>query len=149
MSTLSLSSDTPEDSIRFHYRWLLLGFELSTSGKVASALNHWPQTHFSKLFASPSLDLPSINLLLFSHKHLYQTGKSLSRSSHPILPSRIGHFHFPVKRIVYVREQGCLTVLLDKTKWPSNKIGMQGLQCLWSTVENTTLGLVRWHCFQA
>jgi len=46
MSTLVLSSDTPEEGIRSHYRWLwttmwLLGFELRTSGRAVSALNRW------------------------------------------------------------------------------------------------------------
>jgi len=46
ISTLSLSSDTPEEGIRPHYGWLwatmwLLGIELRTSGRAASALNHW------------------------------------------------------------------------------------------------------------
>ena len=46
MSTLLLSSDTPEDSIRDHYRWLwatiwVLGIELRTSGRVVGALNRW------------------------------------------------------------------------------------------------------------
>ena len=46
VSTLSLSSDTPEEGVRPHYRWLwatmwLLGFELRTSGRAVSALNHW------------------------------------------------------------------------------------------------------------
>jgi len=45
-STLLLSSDTPEEGIRSHYRWLwatmsLLGFELRTSGRADSALNCW------------------------------------------------------------------------------------------------------------
>jgi hypothetical protein len=44
MSTLFLSSDTLEEGIRSHYRWLwatmwLLGIELRTSGKAVSALN--------------------------------------------------------------------------------------------------------------
>jgi hypothetical protein len=52
LSTLSLSSDTPEEGIRPHYRWLwatmwLLGFELRTSGRAVSALNHW--AHASSL----------------------------------------------------------------------------------------------------
>jgi hypothetical protein len=43
---LYLSSDTPEEDIRSHYGWLwatmwLWGFELRTSGRAASALNHW------------------------------------------------------------------------------------------------------------
>jgi hypothetical protein len=46
MSTLSLSSDTPEKGIGSHYRWLwatmwLLGIELRTSGRAASAFNRW------------------------------------------------------------------------------------------------------------
>jgi len=46
MSTLSLSSDTPEKGIRSHYRWLwatmwLLGIELRTSGRAVSDLPHW------------------------------------------------------------------------------------------------------------
>jgi hypothetical protein len=46
VSTLSLSSCTPEEGIRSHYRWLwatmwMLGIELQTSGRAASALNHW------------------------------------------------------------------------------------------------------------
>jgi hypothetical protein len=37
---------TPEEGIRSHYRWLwatmwLLGIELRTSGRSATALNHW------------------------------------------------------------------------------------------------------------
>ena len=45
-NTLSLSSVTPEEGVRSHYRWLwattwLLGIELRTSGRaVISALNH-------------------------------------------------------------------------------------------------------------
>ena len=43
MSTLS--SDTPEDGIGSHYRWLqttmwLLVIDLRSSGRVASAFNH-------------------------------------------------------------------------------------------------------------
>jgi len=46
VSTLQLSSDTPEEGIRSHYRWLwatlwLLGIELSTSGRAVCAPNHW------------------------------------------------------------------------------------------------------------
>jgi hypothetical protein len=41
-----MSSDTPEEGIRSHYRWLwaamwLLGIELRISGRAASALNLW------------------------------------------------------------------------------------------------------------
>ena len=46
MSMLLLSSDTPEECIRSHYRWLcatmwLLGIELGTFRKSVSALIHW------------------------------------------------------------------------------------------------------------
>ena len=46
VSTLSLSSDTSEEGMRFHYRWLwttmwLLGFELRTSERAVCALNCW------------------------------------------------------------------------------------------------------------
>jgi hypothetical protein len=46
VSTLLLSSNTPEEGIGPHYRWLwttmwLLGFELRTSGRAVRALNHW------------------------------------------------------------------------------------------------------------
>jgi hypothetical protein len=46
MNTLELSSDTPEEGIRSHYRWLwatmwLLGFELRTFGRAVSALTRW------------------------------------------------------------------------------------------------------------
>jgi hypothetical protein len=46
MSILLLSSDTPEEGIRSHYRWLwatmwLLGVELRTSGRAVGALNRW------------------------------------------------------------------------------------------------------------
>ena len=42
----SCFSDIPEEGIRSQYRWLwatmwVLGFELRTSGRAASALNHW------------------------------------------------------------------------------------------------------------
>jgi hypothetical protein len=44
MSTLSLYSDTSEEGIKSHYRWLwatmwVLGIELRTSGRAVSALN--------------------------------------------------------------------------------------------------------------
>jgi hypothetical protein len=60
MRTLSLSSDTPMEDIRFHYRWLwattmwLLGIELKTSGRTASVL----------LTAEPSLQ-PLISYLIW------------------------------------------------------------------------------------
>jgi hypothetical protein len=46
MNTPLLSSDTQEEGIRPHYRWLwatmcLLGFELRTSGRAVGELNHW------------------------------------------------------------------------------------------------------------
>jgi hypothetical protein len=46
MSTLSLSSDTPEEGIESYYRWLwaimwLLGIEFRTFGRTASILNCW------------------------------------------------------------------------------------------------------------
>jgi hypothetical protein len=41
VSTALLSSDTPEEGIRSHYRSLwLLGTEVRTSGRAVSALNH-------------------------------------------------------------------------------------------------------------
>jgi hypothetical protein len=45
VSILSLSSDTPEEGIGLHYRWLratmwFLGIELRISRRVVSALNH-------------------------------------------------------------------------------------------------------------
>jgi hypothetical protein len=58
VSTLQLSSDTPEEGIRSHYGWLwatmwLPGFELRTFRRAVSALNHWaispaPQSYFLK-----------------------------------------------------------------------------------------------------
>ena len=46
MSTLLLSSDTPEEGLSFLYRWLwgtmwLLGTELRTSGRAVRAINSW------------------------------------------------------------------------------------------------------------
>ena len=46
VNTLSLSSDTPEEGIGSHCRWLwatmwLLGIEFRTFGRAASALNCW------------------------------------------------------------------------------------------------------------
>jgi len=56
ISTLLMSSDTPEEDFGSHYRWTwatmwLLGIELRTSGRAVSALNHWDispaqQDHF-------------------------------------------------------------------------------------------------------
>jgi hypothetical protein len=45
VSTLLLSSNTPEESTGLHYKWLwaimwLLGIELSTSGTAVSVLSH-------------------------------------------------------------------------------------------------------------
>jgi hypothetical protein len=61
-----LSSDTPEEGIRFLYRWLwatmwLLGIELRTSGRAVSALN--PRA------ISPALSWLSIAVI----KHHYQS----------------------------------------------------------------------------
>ena len=52
MSTMLLSSDTPEGGIESHYRWLwLLEIELRTSGRAVSALNHLqPLIHGFKMF---------------------------------------------------------------------------------------------------
>jgi hypothetical protein len=46
VSTLSLSSETPEEGIGSHYRWFwatmwLLGIELRNSGRAVSAFNRW------------------------------------------------------------------------------------------------------------
>jgi hypothetical protein len=46
VSMLLLCSDTPEEGVRSHYRWLwattwLLGTELRTSGRAVYALSHW------------------------------------------------------------------------------------------------------------
>jgi hypothetical protein len=56
VSALSLSSDIPEEGIRFHYRWLratiwLLGIELRTSGSTVRAISPDPQRlHFNISF---------------------------------------------------------------------------------------------------
>jgi hypothetical protein len=55
MTTLLHSSDTPEEGIRSHYRWLwatvwLLETELRTSGSAASALNHWAISPAPRIF---------------------------------------------------------------------------------------------------
>jgi hypothetical protein len=66
VSILYLSSDTPEESIRSHYRWLwatmwLLGIELKTSEDhwTVSALNLWASSPAPIHFLSQSLDLIS------------------------------------------------------------------------------------------
>jgi hypothetical protein len=66
VSTLSLSSDTPEEGIRSHYRWLwatmrLLGIELRTSGREQSVL----------LTAKPSLQ-PTLSAFLVKKYHVLQ-----------------------------------------------------------------------------
>jgi hypothetical protein len=53
---LSLSSDTPEEGIRSHYRWLwatmwLLGFEFKTPGRAVSAFNRWAIFPAHKMFS--------------------------------------------------------------------------------------------------
>jgi hypothetical protein len=50
VSTLSLSSDTPEEGVRFRYRWLwatmwLLGFELRTFGRAVGC--SYPLSHLT------------------------------------------------------------------------------------------------------
>ena len=55
MSTLYLSLDTPEEGVRFHYRWLwammwLLGFELRTFWKAVSALICWAISPAGKFY---------------------------------------------------------------------------------------------------
>ena len=55
ISTLMLSSETPEEGFGSHYRWLwatiwLLEIEPRATGRAASALNHWaisPVLYFS------------------------------------------------------------------------------------------------------
>jgi hypothetical protein len=57
VSTLLLFSDTPEEGIKSHYRWLwatmgLLGIELRTPRRAVSALKHWaisPALYFYNL----------------------------------------------------------------------------------------------------
>jgi hypothetical protein len=66
MSTLLLSSDTPEEGIGSHYRWLwatiwLLGIELRTSGRSVSALNAEPRGPF--LFKPPQYDCSKLGTL--------------------------------------------------------------------------------------
>jgi hypothetical protein len=65
ISTLLLSSDTPEEGVRSHYKWLwatiwLLGFELRTFGRAVSVLTRWA--------ISPA---PQIFIMQFSSKHLH------------------------------------------------------------------------------
>jgi hypothetical protein len=64
VSTLSLSSDTPEEAVRSHYKWLwatmwVLGFELRTSRRTVSPLNRRAisQSRFTTFFfKSPILN---------------------------------------------------------------------------------------------
>jgi hypothetical protein len=79
MSTLSLSSDTPEEGVRSHYRWLwatmwLLGIELRTSGKAVSALNTSPDPVYQFLiFAYLLWKFYIIWLSVFLHLCMYIT----------------------------------------------------------------------------
>jgi len=74
ITTLLLSSDTPEEGIRSHYRWLwatmwLLGIELRTSGRAVGALNHWAISPAPKIpLLSPFVSLDSRNLLVQFHR---------------------------------------------------------------------------------
>jgi hypothetical protein len=89
LSALYLSSYTPEEDVRSHYRWLwatmwLLGFELRTFGRAVSALTRWA--------ISPA----SISLAYLWHAFVvegiivpgsgYQCGKIFGRT---LLPSPI------------------------------------------------------------
>jgi hypothetical protein len=69
-STLWLSSDMPEDSIRSHYSWLratmwLLGIELRISGKALSAFNHWAIS--PALYSYPVLSYPILSYPILSY----------------------------------------------------------------------------------
>jgi hypothetical protein len=77
MSTLLLSSDTLEEGIRTHYRWLwatmwLLGIELRTSGRAVIALHLWA--------ISPAPFPFTFNILIFISSH--STMSATSPSSH-------------------------------------------------------------------
>jgi hypothetical protein len=62
VSTLLMSSDTPEKGIRSYYRWLwatmwLLGIELRTSRRIVSALNCWAISPSPKIELFKKMDL--------------------------------------------------------------------------------------------
>jgi hypothetical protein len=79
MSTLLLSSDTLEEGIGSHYRWLwatmwLLGIEVRTSGRAVSVLNHWAisPAHKNVSYHAQNISVQSIqpsgqrkNILIF------------------------------------------------------------------------------------
>jgi len=78
-----LSSDTPEEGIGSHYRWLwatmwLLGFECRTSGRAVSAPNHWA--------ISPALDLSFLRAIIASCK-IYLASNHNSSYYSPSLPT--------------------------------------------------------------
>jgi hypothetical protein len=83
MSTLMLSSDTPEEHMGSHYRWLwvtmwLVGIELRTSGRAVSALNHW--------VISPASSVP------FWYLSTYSLSKSYVLTILPKAPSLYLYF---------------------------------------------------------
>jgi hypothetical protein len=71
MSTRSLSSCTPEEGVRSHYRWLwatmwLLGIELRTSGRAVGAFNRWAISPAPiTTFLGPSIQNTSCYYILF------------------------------------------------------------------------------------
>jgi len=90
----SLSSDTPEEVIGSHYRWLwvtmwFLGFELRTSGRAVSALNHWAISPAPNLYVFRVVlyvFLPNVTFLLFSWEFQAYTPITLSSHSSQVYP---------------------------------------------------------------
>jgi hypothetical protein len=105
VSTLTLSSDTPEVGIISHYRWLwaimwLLGTELRTSGRPVSALINWA--------ISPASLVPillHINKLCPSNLKAEESGSRWDWSTQPILGCQ-----------VYIRRPGNKTTATKQTR---------------------------------
>ena len=82
MSKRLLSSDTPEEGIRSHYRWLwtttwLLGFELRTFRRAVSALNRWvispalKPPHYKHTYANTHTSAYTHSTHMHPHMHTY------------------------------------------------------------------------------
>jgi hypothetical protein len=76
-----LSSETPEEGIRSHYRWLwatmcLLGIKLRTSGRAVSDLNHWVISPAHLVLLLYCAQLISLGELLFAESCVF-TSKGL------------------------------------------------------------------------
>jgi hypothetical protein len=88
---MTLSTCSPEEDIRSHYRWLwatmwLLKIELRTSDRAASALNHWA--------ISPAQTANVVDMTLWTQSYCLQKSASIAIPSFwPVPATLVPHWN--------------------------------------------------------